>query len=51
MPDIACIGQGRGLARAAIAAIAADLGTDLIVVASERTAVVAPSSTLIAKRL
>ena len=48
MPDIACIGQGRGLARAAIAA---DPGTDLIVAASERTEIVALSSTLIVKLL
>jgi hypothetical protein len=51
MPDIACIGQGWGLARAAIAAIAADPGTDLIVAASERTEIVALSSTLIVKLL
>jgi|APPan5920702963_1055757.scaffolds.fasta_scaffold1239672_1 hypothetical protein len=52
MPDIAYIGQARALARALIESIAAeDPRTELIVAASERTVVVAPSSTLIVKLL
>src|SRR5262245_1156922 len=52
MPDIAYIGQPLALARAVIESIASEPPrTELIVAASERTVVVAPSSTLIVKLL